>query len=117
MSNYALVKNGVVENVVVWDGTGGIFDDYITVNIDGISAGIDWTYDGEALPLRQKLLRRGVGHSISGAFDVSIRISSTRYFFHSDKAAASSVVAIPASTASCLHDISSSAADFKVDFW
>lgn len=48
MSNYALVKNGVVENVVVWDGTGDIFDDYITVNIDDISAGIDWTYDGEA---------------------------------------------------------------------
>ena len=37
MSNYALVKNGVVENIVVWDGTGDIFDDYITVNITAIS--------------------------------------------------------------------------------
>lgn len=68
MSNYALVKNGVVENVVVWDGTGGIFDDYITVNIDGISAGIDWTYDGEAFALRQKLLRRGCRPLNIGSF-------------------------------------------------
>lgn len=47
MSNYALIKNSIVENVVVWDGSGNIFDDYITVNIDDITAGIDWTYDGE----------------------------------------------------------------------
>lgn len=60
MSNYALVKNGVVENVVVWDGTGGIFDDYITVNIDGISAGIDWTYDGEAFAPPTEITPQGV---------------------------------------------------------
>lgn len=47
MSNYALIKNGIVENVVIWDGYGDIFDDYITVNIDDISAGIGWSYDGE----------------------------------------------------------------------
>lgn len=47
MSNYALIKNSIVENVVMWDGSGNIFDDYITVNIDDIPAGIDWTYDGE----------------------------------------------------------------------
>lgn len=47
MSNYALIKNSIVENVVVWDGSGNIFDDYITVNIDDIPAAIDWTYDGE----------------------------------------------------------------------
>ncbi|MDF7658292.1 hypothetical protein PUG81_04870 [Erwiniaceae bacterium L1_54_6] len=28
MSNYALIKNGSVENVVVWDGTGDLFSDY-----------------------------------------------------------------------------------------
>ena len=59
MSNYALVKNGVVENVVVWDGTGDIFDDYITVNID-ISAGIDWTYDGEAFAPPPEITPQGV---------------------------------------------------------
>ncbi|HCJ5617821.1 TPA: hypothetical protein O9V13_000634 [Escherichia coli] len=47
MSNYALIKNSIVENVVVWDGSGNIFDDYMTVNIDDIPAGIGWTYDGE----------------------------------------------------------------------
>lgn len=47
MSNYALIKNSIVENVVVWDGSGNIFDDYITVNIGDIPAGIGWTYDGE----------------------------------------------------------------------
>lgn len=47
MSNYALIKNSIVENVVVWDGSGNIFDDYITVNIDDIPTGIGWTYDGE----------------------------------------------------------------------
>ena len=60
MSNYALVKNGVVENVVVWDGTGGIFDDYITVNIDDISAGIDWTYDVEAFATPPEITPKGV---------------------------------------------------------
>lgn len=48
MSNYALIKNGIVENVVVWDGAGDIFDDYITVNIDSTHVGIGWSYDGEA---------------------------------------------------------------------
>lgn len=30
MSYYALIKDGVVENVVVWDGSEGLFDDYTT---------------------------------------------------------------------------------------
>ncbi|HHA1397594.1 TPA: tail fiber assembly protein [Enterobacter hormaechei subsp. xiangfangensis] len=44
--NYALVKNGIVENVVIWDGEGDLFDGFETVNIDGESAGIGWAYNG-----------------------------------------------------------------------
>ncbi|MEG6401370.1 tail fiber assembly protein [Enterobacter kobei] len=47
MRNYALIKNGVVENVVIWDENGDIFDDYTVVNLEGLTAGIGWTYDGE----------------------------------------------------------------------
>lgn len=47
MANYALIKNGVVENVVIWDGEGDIFADYTTVSIDGLTAGIGWSYDGK----------------------------------------------------------------------
>lgn len=45
--NYALIKNGVIENVVVWDGEADIFPDYIAVSIDGVGAGIGWSYDGK----------------------------------------------------------------------
>lgn len=44
MSTYALIKDGVVENIIVWDGTGNIFNDYTTVNIDDVEAGIGWSY-------------------------------------------------------------------------
>lgn len=44
--NYALVKDGIVENVVIWNGNGDLFDGFETVNIDGQSAGIGWAYDG-----------------------------------------------------------------------
>lgn len=47
MSTYALIKNGMVENTVLWDGEGDIFDEYETVNIDGLSVGIGWAYDGK----------------------------------------------------------------------
>lgn len=45
MMNYALIKNGIVENVVVWDGDGDIFSEYEVVEIDGVQAGIGWGYD------------------------------------------------------------------------
>ena len=57
------------------------------------------------------------GHAISGAFEISTRISSTRYFFHSVKAAVSSSATNPASTASCLHAISASVAARRADFF
>lgn len=44
MMNWALIKNGVVENIVVWDGEGDIFTDYIVVCIDNIQCGPGWTY-------------------------------------------------------------------------
>ncbi|HHA1309115.1 TPA: tail fiber assembly protein [Enterobacter roggenkampii] len=47
MADYALIKNGVIENVVIWDGEGDIFADYTTVIIDGLNAGIGWSYDGK----------------------------------------------------------------------
>lgn len=33
MTGFALIKDGVVENVVVWDGQGDIFSDYSTYEI------------------------------------------------------------------------------------
>ncbi|MCK7100741.1 tail fiber assembly protein [Enterobacter kobei] len=47
MSIYALIKDGIVVNTVVWDGVGNIFEGYETVNIDGLGVGIGWTYDGK----------------------------------------------------------------------
>lgn len=44
MSTYALIKNAVVENIVVWDGVGDLFEEYEVVNIDGTSAGIGWEF-------------------------------------------------------------------------
>ncbi|MEX7607211.1 hypothetical protein [Enterobacter asburiae] len=49
MANYALIRNGVVGNVVIWDGEGDIFADYTTVIIDGLNAGIGWSYDGKTV--------------------------------------------------------------------
>ena len=45
--NYALVKDGVVENIVLWDGEGDLFEGYVAVNIDGLGVGVGWTYDGK----------------------------------------------------------------------
>jgi len=42
MSNYALVKNGIVTNIVVWDGTGNLFPEYEVVNINSVNASIGW---------------------------------------------------------------------------
>ncbi|KVK18927.1 phage tail protein [Enterobacter hormaechei subsp. steigerwaltii] len=47
MSIYAVIKDGIVVNTVVWDGVGDLFDAFKTKNIDGLNAGIGWTYDGK----------------------------------------------------------------------
>lgn len=47
MSTYALIKDGLVVNTVVWDGEGDIFECYETVKINGLGVGIGWTYDGK----------------------------------------------------------------------
>ncbi|HDM8357355.1 TPA: tail fiber assembly protein [Yersinia enterocolitica] len=44
MPNYALIKNNVVENIVVWDEQGDIFNDYTTVNVDDMPVSIGWSY-------------------------------------------------------------------------
>ncbi|EPT4023353.1 hypothetical protein [Enterobacter roggenkampii] len=42
---YALITDGIVVNIVIWDGEGHIFDDYQVVKIDGIPCGIGWIYE------------------------------------------------------------------------
>ncbi|MEG0870365.1 MAG: tail fiber assembly protein [Hafnia sp.] len=47
MSIYALVKDGVVENTVIWDGEGDLFPDYQVVELkENENAGPGWSYDG-----------------------------------------------------------------------
>ena len=49
MSNYALIKNGVVENIVVWDGNGDLFSDYLVIKLnDDTVAAPGWSYDGKS---------------------------------------------------------------------
>lgn len=53
MSTYALIKNNVVINTILWNGTledlmvwgAGSFD--AAVDIDGVNCGVGFTYDGE----------------------------------------------------------------------
>lgn len=47
MSKYALVKKGFVENVVEWDGKGDLFPEFVCVNVDAITTGPGWSYDGK----------------------------------------------------------------------
>ncbi|WP_419057136.1 hypothetical protein [Kluyvera georgiana] len=44
---YALIKNGIVVNIVEWDGKGDLFDSYETVNVDNIRCGVGWKYQGD----------------------------------------------------------------------
>lgn len=49
--NWALIKNGIVVNVVAWDGEGDLFSDYEVVCIDNMTCGIGWKYeDGVCIP-------------------------------------------------------------------
>ena len=45
--NYAIIVDGVVVNVIVWDGDAPFTADGSLVLIpDDVPAGIDWTWDG-----------------------------------------------------------------------
>lgn len=45
---YALIKHGVVENVVEWDGADDLFSDYDFLNVEAVVCGTGWSYsDGE----------------------------------------------------------------------
>ena len=46
MANYAVVKNGAVENMVIWDGETGFFIDGATLVVADSNARIGGTYDG-----------------------------------------------------------------------
>ena len=51
MANYAVIENGMVVNVIVWDGVAGLGDgdQMIIETVDG--CGIGWTYaGGEIIP-------------------------------------------------------------------
>lgn len=43
---YAIIKDGVVDNVIVWDEETSYHTDGELVSLDGITAGVGWTYDG-----------------------------------------------------------------------
>lgn len=43
MDNYAIIVNGIVENIVIWDGKGDIFTGYVKLSND-TNVGIGWTY-------------------------------------------------------------------------
>lgn len=44
---YALIQNGIVVNIVEWDGKGDLFDSYETVNVDNIRCGVGWEYQDD----------------------------------------------------------------------
>lgn len=44
MGSHALIKDGIVENIVVWDGKGNLFPDFMTVKVDGVLCGMGWIY-------------------------------------------------------------------------
>ena len=44
MSKYALIKDGIVENIVEWDGAGDLFPAFLTEEITDIPCGIGWQY-------------------------------------------------------------------------
>lgn len=49
--NYALIKNGIVVNIVVCESDDAaieLFQDFTVVNITDSSAGIGWSYDGKS---------------------------------------------------------------------
>lgn len=51
--NYAVIRNGIVENVVVWDGLSewGAPESTEVVSLEQSPAGIGWTYtDGTFTP-------------------------------------------------------------------
>lgn len=41
---YALVKDGVVENIVEWDGTGNPFPDYEVIAVSAGGVGVGWLW-------------------------------------------------------------------------
>ena len=47
IKRYALVKDGVVENLVSWNGEGELFFEFVTVKLNDDSvASVGWSYDG-----------------------------------------------------------------------
>jgi len=76
-TNYAVVKNGAVENMVVWDGETEFFVDGATLVVADSNARIGGTYDGEfhfvepTLPLSaaEKLARQAKLDSVKSKLE------------------------------------------------
>lgn len=50
MSIYAIIKNNLVENIIVcdsYDDAHELFPESIVSSVDGLAVGIGWKYDGE----------------------------------------------------------------------
>lgn len=48
MENYAIIKNGIIQNTIVWDGLSNYTPQGLPINISNINPvpGIGWGYDG-----------------------------------------------------------------------
>lgn len=64
MDKYAIITDGIVSNIVIWDGEGGIFTDYVKIT-PGTDVGIGWEYSNgvftnpdEPLPPSNEELRK-----------------------------------------------------------
>lgn len=43
MDNYAIITDGIVSNIVIWDGKGDVFTNYVKIAL-GTNVGIGWEY-------------------------------------------------------------------------
>lgn len=52
MNNYTLISDDLVKNIIIWNGEGDLFPEYIAVELsDNIAVGVGWSYaDGVFTP-------------------------------------------------------------------
>ncbi|MBC2610767.1 MULTISPECIES: hypothetical protein [Citrobacter] len=64
MDKYAIITDGIVSNIVIWDGKGGVFTNYVKIT-PGTNVDIGWEYSNgvftnpdEPLPPSNEELRK-----------------------------------------------------------
>lgn len=60
---YAIIRNNIVENIIVWDGVSPYTPPEGTILVQTDTAGIGWTYDsatGEFTPPAEPAIEGGV---------------------------------------------------------